>query len=99
MTRSDSGSKGREQFETTVLGMQVAADNQPPAQPVPKFECGEIIIQWWAPWLKDAAAPPKTYKGKQRPAWFKGEVLGTEGLRSIHYAGILNSEQHCYHVY
>ena len=65
MIRSDKESKGREKFETFVLGMQtVQALNVPPA---PKFQNGASVIQWWASWMMTATEPLKTFTFK--PCW------------------------------
>ena len=67
--------------------------------PLPSFCPGQSIIQWWASWFKTAVEPPKKYKKKLRPAWFSGEVLSYSGYKSIKYAGLEQSIQHCYVCY
>ena len=97
MIRSEKESKGREKFETLLLGMQtVQALNVPPA---PKFQNGASVIQWWASWMGTATEPLKTYNNKNRPAWFKGECLQHLGFKSVFYAGTQQSIGHVYQVY
>ena len=97
MIRSETESKGREKYETLVLGMQtVQALSLPPA---PKFQNGSSIIQWWAPWMAGATEPLKTYNNKSRPAWFKGECLQRLGWMSIFYAGRHQPIGHVYSVH
>ena len=38
------------------------------------FKCGQSVLQWWAPWMKDAEETPASYNKKNRPAWFSAEV-------------------------
>ena len=62
------------------------------------FRTGQSVLQWWAPWMRDAPEPPATYQ-KNRPAWFSAEILGLRGVLPNHrYAGMVYSEM-CYQVY
>ena len=97
MIRSEAESKGREKYETLLLGMQtVQALNMPPA---PKFQNGSSVIQWWASWMATATEPLKTYNNKNRPAWFKGECLQHLGFKSVFYAGRQQAIGHVYSVH
>ena len=97
MIRSETESKGREKYETLLLGMQtVQALNMPPA---PKFQNGASVIQWWASWMATATEPLKTYNNKNRPAWFKGECLQHLGFKSVFYAGRQQAIGHVYSVH
>ena len=62
------------------------------------FKCGQSVLQWWAPWMKDAAATPGHYKHKNRPAWFSAEVTSYVRYGEIKYAGQMMTA-HLYHVY
>ena len=105
MLRSDKESTGREAFDGCMAQAKRDANKARSSGTLvgedllPKFYNGHSCIQWWAGWMKDATEVPKSYNNKNRPAWFKGEVLGYEGKKSIFYAGFQNPEQHVYHVY
>ena len=64
-------------------------------QPAPrthKFEQGQSVHQWWAKWMMKAKAGglPATYAQKNRPAWYKAEVLARKPEpEDIEYCGIL----------
>ena len=45
------------------------------ARPEPKFNSGQSVIQWWAPWMANAEQLPKHYNNKNRPSWFSAEIL------------------------
>ena len=62
------------------------------------FKCGQSVLQWWAPWMKDAVVTPKSYKRKNRPACYSAEVGSHCGYGEIKYAGQTMWEHH-YHVY
>ena len=62
------------------------------------FKCGQSVLQWWAPWMKDAAVTPSHYKHKSRPAWFSAEIASYCGYGDIKYAG-QTMRVHDYHVY
>ena len=66
---------------------------------LPLFLPGQSIIQWWSSWFKSAEAPPEKYNKKLRPAWFSSEVLSYTGYKSIKYAGVEQTSQHCYVCY
>ena len=93
MSRSACESLGRESFEKHLAKISSAPTREP------LFKNGESIIQWWAPWMAEATQPPKSYKQKDRPAWFKGEVLTWAGEQSVFYAGIQHPSEHTYQVY
>ena len=101
MIRSDTEAQGRESYETMVFGMQIVKDLG--SQPLPRFQNGASVVQWWAPWMADAAVVLKTYNNlaasTRRPAWFKGEVLQHIGWMSIHYAGRQQNDCHVYSVH
>ena len=108
--RSEQESRGRDAFdffvqdqiENAIEGEKIAralTHHGPPAPPPPKFNNGHSVIQWWAPWMKDAQDLPSTYNKRDRPAWFKGEILAYVGWQAIKYAGFTNVAQHTYHVY
>ena len=62
------------------------------------FKCGHAVLQWWAPWMKDAPEMPSHYNRKSRPAWFSAEVACYCGFGDIMYAGqTMRAHQH--HVY
>ena len=93
MGRSSRESLGRESFEKHLAEVSRGSHREP------KFRNGESIIQWWAPWMEDATEPPKSYNNKNRPAWFKGELLTWAGEQSVFYAGIQQPSEHTYLVY
>jgi len=66
--------------------------------PAAAFMCGQSVLQWWAPWMKDAPETPPHYNRKNRPAWFSAEILSYCGYGDIKYAG-QTIQQHQYHVY
>ena len=50
------------------------------AHPLPRrplYRVGQTVLQWWAPWMKDAPLNelPGTYAKRKRPGWFKAEVV------------------------
>ena len=45
-----------------------------------------------------AKSIPTTYNGKDRPAWFVGEILSHAGYRELFYCGSLQAEQHLYNT-
>jgi len=93
MDRSSLESFGRSSFEKHLAEVSKGIHGKP------KFENGHSIIQWWAPWMEEATEPPKSYKDKNRPAWFKGEVLAWTGVKSVFYAGIQQPTEHTYQVF
>ena len=95
MVRSDLESQAHEKLNNMMLGISIARQDDPG----PKFRHGESVCQWWASWMATATAVPASYNKKTRPAWFSGEILGHVGKQSVMYAGFVNPEQHCYHVY
>ena len=101
MIRSDTEAKGRESYETMVFGMQTVKALS--SQPLPRFQNGASVVQWWAPWMAGAKEPLKTYNNQaastRRPAWFKGEVLQHIGWMSIFYAGRQQTDGHVYSVH
>ena len=103
LVRSEQEAKGRDNFdlfvENAISGSRIASPESPVGPPLPKFQNGHSIIQWWAPWMRDAEQLPSTYNKNDRPAWFKGEVLAHVGWQSVKYAGFVNPPQHAYHVY
>ena len=90
-------------MQASQQASQHAASNLivPPhdAVSLPSFCPGQSIIQWWSSWFKSASVPPEKYNKKNRPAWFSGEVLSYSGYKSIKYAGLEQSIQHCYVCY
>ena len=63
-----------------------------PAPRIPKFERGQSVHQWWAKRVVDAKVGmvPPTYSQKNRPAWYKAEVLARKPEpEDIEYCGIL----------
>ena len=62
------------------------------------FKCGQSVLQWWAPWMKDATVTPIHYNRKNRPAWFSAEIASYCGYGDIKYAG-QTMRAHQYHVY
>ena len=67
---------------------------------VPRFRPGQSVWQWWASWFTKATEPPKTYNRKNRPCWFRGEVLspGERAPLGFKYAGVPYSG-YVYHTY
>ena len=47
----------------------------------------QSVLQWWAPWMKDAEETPASYNKKNRPWWFSAEVTSYRGYGDIKYAG------------
>ena len=76
-------------FRSQALRIEI-----PPAA----FKCGQSVLQWWAPWMKDAPKTPAHYNRKNRPAWFNAEICSYCGYGDIKYAG-QTIQQHQYHVY
>ena len=66
--------------------------------PPAAFRCGQSVLQWWAPWMKDAPETPSHYNRKNRPAWFSAEIASYCGYGDIKYAG-QTTRAHQYHVY
>jgi len=66
--------------------------------PVAAFMCGQSVLQWWAPWMKDASETPPHYNRKNRLAWFSAEIASYCGYGHIKYAGQTMLD-HLYHVY
>ena len=62
------------------------------------FKCGQNVLQWWAPWMKDAEETPASYNKKNRPWWFSAEVTSYRGYGDIKYAGQVTRD-HQYNVY
>ena len=62
------------------------------------FKCGQSVLQWWAPWMKDAPETPPHYNRKNRPAWFSAEIASYCRYGDIKYAG-QTMRAHQYHVY
>jgi len=60
---------------------------------------GQLAIQWWAPWMKEATAMPTSFQEFNRPAWFVVVVMSYEGQQSLPYAGMQNPMQHCYKTF
>ena len=54
--------------------------------PAQRFKNGQSVLQWWAPWMKNAQETPATYNKKNRPAWFSAEVCSFRGFESIRQA-------------
>ena len=65
--------------------------------PVAAFMCGQSVLQWWAPWMKDAPETPPHYNRKNRPAWFSAEIASYCRYGDIKYAG-QTMRAHQYHV-
>ena len=66
--------------------------------PPAAFKCGQAVLQWWAPWMKDAEETPASYNKKNRPWWFSAEVTSYRGYGDIKYAGQVTRD-HQYNVY
>ena len=62
------------------------------------FMSGQSVLQWWAPWMKNAAATPSHYNKKHRPAWFSSEITSYCMYGDITYAG-QTTRAHQYNVY
>ena len=62
------------------------------------FKCGQSVLQWWAPWMKDASKTPRHYNRRNCPAWFSAEIASYCGYGDIKYAG-QTIQAHKYHVY
>ena len=62
------------------------------------FKCGQAVLQWWAPWMKDAPETPPLYNRKNRLAWFRAEIASYCRYGDIKYAG-QTMRAHQYHVY
>ena len=58
----------------------------------------QSVLQWWAPWMKDAEETPASYNKKNRPWWFSAEVTSYRGYGDIKYAGQV-TRHHQYNVY
>ena len=85
--------------ENLKVGLAIAQNPLVPFNPPPRFHHGSTVIQWWAPWFRDATELPTSYAGNKRPAWFKGEILAYLKWQSVMYAGFMNEAQNTYHVY
>ena len=59
--------------------------------------CGQSVLQWWAPWMKDAPETPRHYNRRNRPAWFSAEIADYYRYGDIKYAG-QTIRAHQYHV-
>ncbi len=97
MVVEDRDAKLRRHFLTTGELLQSLLDDAKvvaPRPPKPLFIPCQSVIQWWAPWYKDAEAPVKQYNKKNRPGWYSGEVVSRDGYESIRYAGLLQPEMH-----
>ena len=88
-----------DEHDALKIGLAIAQTPITASNPPPRFKHGETIIQWWAPWFRDAKELPATYSGNNRPAWFKGEILAVFSWQSVMYAGFMNGAQNTYHVY
>ena len=66
--------------------------------PPAAFKCGQAVLQWWAPWMKDAKETPASYNKKNRPWWFRAEVTSYRCYGDIKYAGQVTRD-HQYNVY
>ena len=66
--------------------------------PLALFKSGQSVLQWWAPWMKDAKETPPSYNKNNRPAWFIADVTSYCGYGKIKYAG-QDTLEHLYHVY
>ena len=58
----------------------------------------QSVLQWWAPWFKNASETPQQYKRKSRPWWFSAEIASYGFYGEIKYAG-QTMTAHQYHVY
>ena len=58
----------------------------------------QSVLQWWAPWMKDAEETPASYNKKNRPWWFRAEVTSYRCYGDIKYAGQVTRD-HQYNVY
>ena len=56
------------------------------------------VLQWWAPWMKDAKETPASYNKKNRPWWFSAEVTSYRGYGGIKYAGQMTRD-HLHNVF
>ena len=58
------------------------------AAPGPRFQRGQSVHQWWAPWMDGAKETPSGSRKKSRPSWFSSEVFaGTAVSPSMPDAG------------
>ena len=58
------------------------------AAPGPRFQRGQSVHQWWAPWMDGAKETPSGIRKKSRPSWFSSEVFaGTAVSPSMPDAG------------
>ena len=64
-------------------------------RPPPRFSLGQIVLQYWAPWMANAEEPPAITSKKQRPKWFRCEIGAYRHWVTVKYAGI----QHTGHTY
>ena len=56
--------------------------------PRPRFQRGQSVHQWWAPWMDGAKETPSGIRKKSRPSWFSSEVFaGTAVSPSMPDAG------------
>ena len=61
-------------------------------------KCRQSVLQWWAPWMKNASETPQQYNRKSRPWWFSAEIASYGLHGEIRYAGQTMTAQQ-YHVY
>ena len=61
--------------------------SSPSNRPAPKFLMGQSVHHFWAGWFDGQDTPRPTIKGKGRPAWYSGEIVGPAKWETIPYAG------------
>ena len=72
--------RGEAEFGALLMQSGAEIERLMGAHPLPRkplFREGQSVMQWWAPWMKDALLNelPGTYSKRKRPSWFKADVL------------------------
>ena len=102
MSRSDKESRGFEEFNDLLRGIVVvnsAQSSTVPPVPAAKFVAGQSVCQWWSPCFSAAADVPKSYKRRERPAWYVGEIVSHHSYGDLFYAGHQLEKQHLYNTF
>jgi len=111
MNRADDESARRQKWERITEVYQAMSDTLDTEWPVeifqryesvsnrPLWREGQCILQWWAPWMKDAKEILFPVYGNDRPAWYVGVVMAHIGVQSMQYGGVTRKLQHCYQIF
>ena len=74
--------------ETVYVDRSPASSTSSTSRPVPKFNAGQAVHQWWAPWMVAATKMRESIGKKGRPAWYSASVLVHPGWAETAYGGI-----------